>query len=267
MADRYLAHCVVEGWSVRHAGNGPGLEGALALMPAATLSLVEFEAAWSVLGLGTVPFPLAGPGRRMSRAQALTVLAERGLRIGDQWTACLTVLAWPDRSVDAIGGAGHQLAALAASARGVAALAVLDRGTVVLAPIRAGSLVESVVALLPVVHAGPGHELTVPVAAVRKFLAGDGPTDLVALTDAGVSPADAALLVRLAEERLRGGQFGANLADRRSGGLYRGIPVVSWFDTISGRYLMTNDGVTLTVAPADSALIAVRLHEVLDGHR
>jgi hypothetical protein len=236
-------------------------------MPAATLSLVEFEATWSVLGFGTVPFPLASPGRPMSRAQALLVLAERGLRIGDRWTACLTVLAWPERSVDAIGGPGHEMAALAASAGGVAALAVLDRGSVVLAPIREGSLVESVVALLPVVHAGPGHELAVPVASVRKFLAGDGPTDLVALTDAGVTTADATLLMRLAEDRLRGGQFGANVADHRSGGLYRGIPVVSWFDTFAGRYLMTNDGVTLTVAPADAALIAVRLHEVLDGHR
>jgi hypothetical protein len=236
-------------------------------MAAATLSLVEFEAAWSVLGLGTVPFPLASPGRPMSRSRALSILAERGLRIGDRWTACLTVLAWPEQSVDAIGGPGDQMVALAASARNAATLAVLDQGAVRLAPIREGSLVESVVALLPAVPAGPGYELTVPVAAVRKFLAGAGPTDLMALTDAGVAIADVTLLVRLAEERLRGGQFGANMADRRSGGLYRGIPVVSWFDTTAGRYLMTNDGVTLTVAPADSALIAVRLHEVLDGHR
>ena len=62
---------------------------------------------------------------------------------------------------------------------------------------------------------------------------------------------------------MRGGQFGVNIADPRSGELFRGIPVVSWFDTTDGRYLMTNDGDTLTVAPADAAVIAVRLHEVL----
>jgi hypothetical protein len=68
-------------------------------------------------------------------------------------------------------------------------------------------------------------------------------------------------LLRLAEGRLRGGQFGVNVAD--GGRLRRGIPVVSWFDTAEGRYLMTNDGTTLIVAPADAARIAVRLHEVL----
>jgi hypothetical protein len=69
-------------------------------------------------------------------------------------------------------------------------------------------------------------------------------------------------LLRLAEGRVRGGQFGVNVADR-TGRLRRGIPVVSWFDTAEGRYLMTNDGTTLVIAPADSARIAVRLHEVL----
>jgi hypothetical protein len=36
---------------------------------------------------------------------------------------------------------------------------------------------------------------------------------------------------------------------------------------VEGRYLMTNDGATLVIAPADSARIAVRLHEVLAEHR
>jgi hypothetical protein len=78
-----------------------------------------------------------------------------------------------------------------------------------------------------------------------------------------VPPSAVAALGALAEARVRGGQFGVNMADPRSGELYRGIPVVSWFDTVDGRYLMTNDGDTLTVAPADAAVIAVRLHEVL----
>jgi hypothetical protein len=251
-------------------------------MPAATLSMAEFEVVWTMLGLGAVPFPLAGPdgGVRPAPRAVFAALAARGLAIGgrlhDEWEDCLAVLAGPDRSVDAVGGIGHRLAAVAASAGGMAVLAVLDRGSVVLAPIRDGSLVEAVVALLPMVPAGPGRELAVPVAAVHRFMAGDGSEesgrhsdrspDRRALTEAGVDMADATLLVNLAEDRLRGGQFGVNVADPRSRVLYRAVPVVSWFDTGDGRYLMTNDGSTLTIAPADSAQIAVRLREVLNGH-
>ena len=233
-------------------------------MPAATLSRPEFEAVWSALDLGDVPFPLAGarppaPEWPVDLATAFARLAERGLVVGtrlrDELVDCLTVLALPERSVDAVGGVGHRLAALAATARGVAAMAVADGDEVTVTSIREGSLVESVVALLPAVPAGPGREVTVPVAVVRRFLDGQD--------DAGVPPHAVAALGALAEARVRGGQFGVNMADPLSGELFRGIPVVSWFDTVDGRYLMTNDGDTLTVAPADAAVIAVRLHEVL----
>jgi hypothetical protein len=244
-------------------------------MPAAALSRTEFEVVWTSLGLGAVPFPLGagtdpyflpGPGG------VFAGLAERGLaagdRLDDEWADCLTVLAYPERSVDAIGRVGPRLAALAASAHGTGALAVLDGDSVVLAPIRVGSLVESVVALLPVLPAGPGHELTVPVDAARQYLASEDAwgTDRWVLGEAGIGFADATLLVNLAEGRRRGGEFGVNVADPHTGSLSRGIPVVSWFDTAGGRYLMTNDGSTLTIAPADAAQIALRLHEVLDGH-
>jgi hypothetical protein len=254
-------------------------------MPAATLSQTEFDAVWSALGLGAVPFPLAGPaGERPIDGTVPDVfagLADRGLAVGgrlhEEWVDCLGVLAAPQRSVDAVGGIGHRLAALAASAHGVAALAVRERGSVVVAPIREGSLVESVVALLPGVPAGPGHPLAVPMPAVYRYLSDDGTdesgrhgdrsADRRALTEAGVAMADATLLVNLAEDRLRGGQFGVNVADPASGALLRAIPVVSWFDTGDGRYLMTNDGVTLAIAPADSAQIAVRLREVMEAYR
>lgn len=243
-------------------------------MPAATLSRAEFEVVWSSLGLGELPFPLAGAdGESPAPYVVFAALADRGLatagRLNDDWAGCLTVLATPQRSVDAVGGATHPLAALAAFAGRNAALAMVTGDSVVLAPIRVGSLVESVVALLPTMPAGPGHELTVPVEAVRRFLASEGAwgTDRWLLNEAGVGFADATLLVNLAEGRLRGGQFGVNVADPLTGVLYRGIPVVSWFDTTGGRYLMTNDGATLTIAPADAALIALRLHEVFDDQR
>jgi hypothetical protein len=133
-------------------------------------------------------------------------------------------------------------------------LALQDRGSIVVGPIRAGSLVESVVSLLPAERAGPGHPVMVSVDVVRRLLADNDLGDL--------PPADSGLLLRLAEGRVRGGQFGVNVQGT-DGRLRRGIPVVSWFDTAEGRYLMTNDGATLVVAPADAAAIALRLHEVL----
>lgn len=234
-------------------------------MPAA-LSRTEFTVLWSALRLGRVPFPLAGEPVAGSLADVLAGLAERGLAVGarlrEELVDCLTTLARPERSVDAVGGPGFPLAALAAAARGMAALAVLAEDVVTLTPVREASLVEAAVALLPTVPAGPGRELSVPIAAVHRFLAADVP----ALSEAGVPAADAELLAWLAEQRVRGGRFGVNVTDPVSGGLRRRVPVVSWFDTTEGRYLMTNDGVTLAVAPADAALLAVRLHEVADGH-
>jgi hypothetical protein len=244
-------------------------------MPAAAFTALEFEVVWSALGLGRLPFPLAAPtaenaenivaDRGELTEAVFERLADRGIAIGSrlrtEWAELLAVLARPSRSVDAVGRIVRPLAAVAAASdQGVAALALQDRGSVLVGPIRAGSLVESVVALLPAERAGPGHPVLVPVGVVRRLLAED---EMVDLGDLAELPAeDAGLLLRLAEGRVRGGQFGVNVL-AADGRLRRGIPVVSWFDTAEGRYLMTNDGSTLVVAPADAARIAVRLHEVL----
>ena len=237
-------------------------------MPAAAFTALEFEVVWSTLGLGRLPFPLAAPNAENianSRGELTEAvferLADRGIAIGSrlrtEWAELLAVLGRPSRSVDAIGRIVRPLAAVAAASEdGVAALALQDRGSVLVGPIRAGSLVESVVALLPTERAGPGHQVMVPVGVVRRLL-DDHDHDLT-----GLPAEDAGLLLRLAEGRVRGGQFGVNVLGAE-GRLRRGIPVVSWFDTAEGRYLMTNDGSTLVVAPADAARIAVRLHEVL----
>jgi hypothetical protein len=240
-------------------------------MPVATFSSSEFDLVWSALGLGRLPFPLTapvGPPVALERAVVFEQLADRGLAIGaelrTEWVELLHVLARPQRSVDAVGRIVRPLAATAATRGTVAVLALQDRGSVAVGPIRAGSLVESVVALLPAEPAGPGHLVEVPVATVQRLLADARRTESAALAD--LPEADAGQLLRLAEGRVRGGRFGVNAADS-TGRLRRGIPVVSWFDTAEGRYLMTNDGATLVIAPADSARIAVRLHEVLADHR
>lgn len=241
----------------------PAVWHCLETMPAAVFTTLEFEVVWSSLHLGKLPFPLTRTVREAHDDLTGVVferLAERGVAIGSrlrtEWAELFAVLAEPERSVDAIGRIVRPLAAVAAAAgHGRAALAVQDRGSIVIGPIPAGSLVESVVSLLPAERSGPGHPVALPVDVARRMLTDNDLTGLPA-TDAG-------LLLRLAEGRLRGGQFGVNVATSAGGRLHRGIPVVSWFDTAEGRYLMTNDGTTLVVAPADAAGIALRLHEVL----
>jgi len=78
---------------------------------------------------------------------------------------------------------------------------------------------------------------------------------------------DRKALARLhAQPRLRGGQIGAN-ARNRMGGKSRS-PVLSWFDTETGRYFTQasrgHDGRDwITIAPADPATLRHRLGEML----
>jgi hypothetical protein len=121
-------------------------------MPAVTFSLVEFGVVWSALDLGPLPFPLSVPdpgssepgpaGERVLagvRADVFARLAGSGVAIGSrlrtEWADLLTVLARPERSVDAVGRIVRPLVATAAAAGGVAAMVVQDRGSVLLGPI------------------------------------------------------------------------------------------------------------------------------------
>jgi hypothetical protein len=147
------------------------------------------------------------------------------------------------------------LLALAVTAGSQGVLATQRSEGLWLRPIDAGSLASSVVDLLP--EAPRGSEPSVSVAA----------EDL----PHGRTAAERAVLARFAQQtNHRAGQL-AVTARRPMGGRSRS-PVLSWFDTGTGRYLTyarrSPDGREwITIAPADSRTLRHRLTELMAAVR
>lgn len=207
---------------------------------------------WESVDAGELPYPLQARshGATMDERAALRrqVLAE--LPAGEDLEDALTVLARARHSVDAVlqlEPDGPPTAALAAALDGRALLATQRDEGLRLRPIDPGSLVSSIVDLLPAAPRGSEPSVTVPV----EELATGGRTD-----------ADRKVLARFATQRNhRGGQFAAN-ARRPMGGRTRS-PVLSWFDTGTGRYLTYTTRGWVTIAPADPPTLRHRLTELL----
>lgn len=207
---------------------------------------------WESVDGGEPPYPIEirSHGETMDERAALRrrVLAElpRAADLAD----LLTVLATARRSVDAVfqaGPDGPATAALAAATGGRALLAVQRGDGLWLRPIDPGALVSSVVDLLPAAPRGTEPSVTVPLDELEA---------------GGRTHADRQVLARFAAQRNhRAGQFAAN-ARRPMGGRSRS-PVLSWFDTDSGRYLTYPKRGWVTIAPADPATLRHQLTGLL----
>ncbi len=226
----------------------------------AFLSPLTLDFLWESLDAGELPYPLAVPShgvtadeRRALRRQVFGELRERDLpggRVAD-W---LSLLARADRSVDSVfrEGGGPAVAALAVAAGSRALLATQTPDGVWLRPIDAASLASSVVGLLPAVARGTEPSVTVAAEDLPE----------------GRSPADRRVLARFAAQpHHRAGQLAVNA--RGPAGRARS-PVLSWFDTGTGRYLTYAkrgpDGHEwITMAPADAPTLRHRLGELLAG--
>lgn len=211
---------------------------------------------WESAGAGEVPYPLRirSHGATLDERAALRreVLATP---VGGHVEDWLVLLGRAERCVDAVfrtDPASPPTSVLAAAAGGTAVLATQTDEGLWLRPIDPASLVSSVVGLLP--PAPRGTEPSIAVAA----------DDLAA---GGRTPADRRALATFAEQRNhRAGQLGVT-ARRPLGGRSR-PPVLSWFDTGTGRYLTYAkpgpDGQDwLTIAPADPPTLRHRLGELL----
>ncbi|MFC4003962.1 ESX secretion-associated protein EspG [Prauserella oleivorans] len=250
------------------------------------LTPLEFDFLWESFGAGELPYPLEVRShgatleeRAALRAQVLPQLAQRGLvddrgrpepRIED-WFG---VLIGSDVSLDSVQisspDAEPQLAVAAAlGAQGV--LAIKDPQGYFLDRIPADGLASTVVSLLSPAPRGQEKSITVPL---EQLLSGPGVDFLQRRGPVGEDGRasvddDRKALARLhAQPRLRGGQIGAN-ARSRTGGKSR-MPVLSWFDTESGRYFTQasrgRDGRDwITIAPADAPTLRHRLSEMLAG--
>lgn len=223
------------------------------------LSPLTLDFLWESLDAGEPPYPLAVRSHGLTederdalRQQAYGELRERDL-LDDQVTDRLSVVAHADRSIDSVFQQGPEqpvsAIAVAAGSRGV--LATQTAEGLWLRQIDAGSLASAVVDLLP--PAPRGTELSITVAAE------DLPN--------GRSHADRQVLARFAAQRNhRAGQLAVNARDPM-GGRSRS-PVLSWFDTETGRYLTYtkrgSDGREwITIAPADAPTLRHRLTELL----
>jgi ESX secretion-associated protein EspG len=248
--------------------------------PAYVLSEREFDILCGDLRMGQVPYPLQVPsvGRTMSerdriREDVHRALARRGLASGDRvdggLTDVLSLLLEHDVSIDSVGYAGRPLRALAVTDDDMGVVAWMADEKVKLAEIRPTSLVPSLVALLPPGEPGTSKAMAVQASALAAAVEYDSAEDddpfagdddeRTALTRAGVSAEDAGNLLDLARNRVAGGQFGVSV------GGHRITPLITWFDTHQGRYLMVTEDSWLSFAPTDNERIERRLADVLAG--
>jgi hypothetical protein len=219
------------------------------------LSPAALDFLWESLDAGELPYPLDVPshGETMDERAALRsrVLASRSPEV----EALLALLARGTESVDSV---FENTASLAVGDGTRAVLATQSPDGVQLTPVDPGALVSSVVAQLPPAPRGTEKSITIPAADLASLARG-GP--------AGGTSRDRQVLAALsAQPKLRGGQLAVNA--RTPVGGRRRSPVLSWFDTGSGRYLTYSstgrDGTEwVTIAPADPPALRHRLSEML----
>lgn len=248
------------------------------------LSPLELDFLVEAFGGGELPYPLRvrSHGETMEergrlRRQVLAGLAQRAL-VDDggrpqPWLEdALGVLLGSEVSLDSvqlIAPDAEPRLAVAAALGGNGVLAVQEGYGLYLERVAADGLASAIVGQLPAAPRGTEKSITVPI---EQLVVGPGADFMQRRASApqggpGAADADRKALARLhAQERLRGGQLGAN-ARSRSGSKSR-MPVLSWFDTETGRYLTQasrgQDGRDwIIIAPADAATLRHRLSEML----
>jgi ESX secretion-associated protein EspG len=246
------------------------------------LSALEFDVLWESQRLPGrhVALHVPSPGvTRNQRAElvagAWAALAERGLaergRADPELADRLSMLAYPQRSVDCWVWTDREIRGLAAQSGRDALLAVVDRAEVWLIPARETSLAEAAVSIAGQCPAGSGRSTSVPLEVLRaadKAAGGDPRSLVVELTDLGVPLTRAQVLAGMFDGMVGRGQFGA----QRTGTgrvTHRADRVVAFHDTGNGRYLYLTrpsaDGeVWATVTPADNRAVATAVWELLD---
>jgi hypothetical protein len=220
------------------------------------LTPLTLDFLWESLDAGEPPYPIEvrSHGTTMDerselRRQVTSELHDLDGRVQD-W---LSLLARAERSIDSVFQQAPEppVSAIAVAAGSQALLATQTAEGLWLRPIDSAALASTVVDLLP--QAPRGTEPSISVAS----------EDL----PHGRAHADRQVLARFAAQRNhRAGQLAVN-ARKAMGGRSRS-PVLSWFDTETGRYLtFTKPGADgrewITIAPADAPTLRHRLTELL----
>lgn len=230
------------------------------------LTPVALDFLWESVAAGELPYPLdvhshgtTMDERAVLRQQVFADLRANNLldtrgRPAPRLADWLHLLATGAHSIDAV---SEGESALAVGDATMALLATQNTAGVTLRQIDPGSLASSVVALLPPCGRGTEQSITVPATELAALAAG---------RPAGGTAADRQVLKNLSNQpKLRAGQLAVN-ARNPMGGRKRS-PVLSWFDTDTGRYLTYTTTTTgadwITIAPADAATLRHRLGELL----
>jgi hypothetical protein len=231
------------------------------------LTPVALDFLWESVDAGELPYPLAAKShgetmdqrsrlrhRVFEELRAQRLMDPRG-RLAPHIEDWLTLLAGGTHSVDAV---FEGTAALSTGDGQRALLATQTDEGLSLQAIDPSSVVSSIVALLPPCRRGTEQSITIPA------------TDLTAMAKgrpAGRTEADRRVLKALSEQpKLRAGQLAVNTRNPMGG--RKRSPVVSWFDTATGRYLTYTkrgqDGTDwITIAPADAPTLRHHLAELL----
>ncbi len=220
------------------------------------LTPLTLDFLWESLDVGEPPYPIEvrSHGTTMDerselRQQVTGELHALDGRVPD-W---LSVLARAEVSIDSVYQQSPEppVSMIAAAAGSRALLADQTADGLWLRPIDSGALASTVVDLLPA--APRGREPSISVAS----------EDL----PHGRTHADRQVLARFAAQRNhRAGQLAVN-ARKPMGGRSRS-PVLSWFDTETGRYLTyarrgADGREWITIAPADAPTLRHRLTELM----
>lgn len=231
------------------------------------LTPVALDFLWESLDGGELPYPLVARShgetmdeRNLLRNRVFEDLRTQRLmdargRLSPEMEDWLTLLARGTHSVDAV---FEDTSALAASDGHRALLATQSPEGLALQAIDPGSVVSSTVALLPACPRGTEQSITIPATDLNAMAQG---------RPAGRTATDRQVLKALSEQpKLRAGQLAVNTRNPMGG--RKRSPVLSWFDTESGRYLTYakkgQDGTDwVTIAPADPATLRHHLGELL----
>jgi ESX secretion-associated protein EspG len=252
------------------------------------LTPLELDFLWESFGPGELPYPLQLRShgatldeRARLRGQVFAGLGQRGVVDGrgrpePHVEDFFETLVGAEVSLDSVhipAPGAKPLLAVAAALGGAGLLTVQDERGFHFQPVPADGLASAIVSLFPAAPRGAEKSITVPLdqlvgASGADFLQRRAPGGPV---DGGrrAGDDDRKALARLqAQPRVRGGQLGAN-ARNRMGSRSR-PPVLSWFDTDSGRYFTRasrgQDGRDwITIAPADAATLRRQLGEMLSG--
>ncbi|MCU1685457.1 MAG: hypothetical protein JWQ81_6196 [Amycolatopsis sp.] len=252
-----------------------------------SLSLAAVDILLEQENLGRAPFPFTVghlgttfTQRAQIREAVFRDLESRGVLRGGRLDADVELgLATFVRSRLSISAAasldgGKALFARAASDGQFAIVVRQDENMLRFEETRPTSIVASIVDLIPLTPAAPGQSVTVAKPAPappRNRRPDDAGYNAFSQVSAPrwVSPQLRSVERIFEKPKLRVGQFTAFVQGRH--GRETDLSPLAWFDTETGRYLMTTreaaDGQSwLTYAPADNARIAQQLFEQLEGY-